>query len=317
LTLFSKDIILDEELNNGFGFWIRASNLIASAESKFQKIELFSTPKFGKVLRIDNYFMTSEKDEFFYHENMVHPAMLSHPNPKKILIIGGGDGGAAKEYLRHPSVEKIIIAEIDSVVIDFCKKHLSKVHDDSFSNSKVEVKICDGKKFIEESTDQFDIILLDLTDPFGPSEMLYRIEFLAHCKRLLGDLGILTMHVGSPIARPELYHRLVSSAGHVFKTVRPYQTYVPLYGTSWGMLVASNSLDPIRLSKKEISILFEKRNLRDLNYLNAENFNAVFNLPNYIKKILSKPFRPISKNDPLTINGIDPEDHIQLDIKIK
>jgi len=83
LTQFSKDIILDEELNNGFGFWIRASNLIASAESEFQKIELFSTPKFGKVLRIDNYFMTSEKDEFFYHENMVHPAMLSHPNPKK------------------------------------------------------------------------------------------------------------------------------------------------------------------------------------------------------------------------------------------
>ena len=168
MNQFSKDIILDEELNNGFGFWIRASKLIASAESEFQKIELFSTPKFGKVLRIDNYFMTSEKDEFFYHENMVHPAMLSHPNPKKILIIGGGDGGAAKEYLRHPSVEKIIIAEIDSVVIDFCKEHLSKVHGDSFSNSKVEVKICDGKKFIEESSDQFDIILLDLTDPIWP-----------------------------------------------------------------------------------------------------------------------------------------------------
>ena len=317
MTQFSKDIILDEELNNGFGFWIRASKLIASAESKFQKIELFSTPKFGKVLRIDNYFMTSEKDEFFYHENMVHPAMLSHPNPKKILIIGGGDGGAAKEYLKHPSVEKIIIAEIDSVVIDFCKEHLSKVHDDSFSNSKVEVKICDGKKFIEESTDQFDIVLLDLTDPFGPSEMLYRIEFLTHCKRLLGDEGILTMHVGSPIARPDLYHRLVSSAGYVFKIIRPYQTYVPLYGTSWGMLVASNSLDPMLLSKSEIDTLFEKRNLKDLNYLNAENFNAIFYLPNYIRQILSKPFKPISKNDPLSIDGIDPEDHIKLDIKIR
>ena len=126
MNQFSKDIILDEELNNGFGFWIRASKLIASAESEFQKIELFSTPKFGKVLRIDNYFMTSEKDEFFYHENMVHPAMLSHPNPKKILIIGGGDGGAAKEYLKHPSVEKVIIAEIDSVVIDFLQRTFIK-----------------------------------------------------------------------------------------------------------------------------------------------------------------------------------------------
>ena len=317
MTQFSKDIILDEELNSGFGFWIRASDMIASAESEFQKIELFSTPKFGKVLRIDNYFMTSEKDEFFYHENMVHPAMLSHPNPKKILIIGGGDGGAAKEYLRHPSVEKIIIAEIDSVVIDFCKEHLSKVHGDSFSNSKVEVKICDGKKFIEESSDEFDIILLDLTDPFGPSEMLYRIEFLNHCKRLLGDQGILTMHVGSPIARPDLYHRLVSSAAHVFKIIRPYQTYVPLYGTSWGMLVASNSLDPMQLTKSDIITLFEKRNLGNLNYLSADNFNAIFHLPNYIKKILSKSFRPISNSDPLAIDGIDPEDHIQLDIKIR
>ncbi len=316
MNQFSKDIILDEELNNGFGFWIRASKLIASAESEFQKIELFSTPKFGKVLRIDNYFMTSEKDEFFYHENMVHPAMLSHPNPKKILIIGGGDGGAAKEYLKHPSVEKVIIAEIDSVVVDFCKEHLSKVHGDSFSNAKVEVKICDGKKFIEESSDEFDIILLDLTDPFGPSEMLYRIEFLSHCKRLLGDQGILTMHVGSPIARPDLYHRLVSSAAHIFKIIRPYQTYVPLYGTSWGMLVASNSLDPMQLKQSELVTLFEKRNLGDLNYLNAENFNAIFHLPNYIKQILTKPFRPISKVDPLAIDGIDPEDHIQIEIKV-
>ena len=147
--------------------------------------------------------------------------------------------------------------------------------------------------------------------------MLYRIEFLNHCKRLLGDQGILTMHAGSPIAKPDLYHRLVSSAAHVFKIIRPYQTYVPLYGTSWGMLVASNFLDPMQLTKSDIITLFEKRNLGDLNYLSADNFNAIFHLPNYIKKILSKSFRPISNSDPLAIDGIDPEDHIQLDIKIR
>ena len=144
----SKEEYFLESLNDGMGFWVRSKERLAHAKSPFQDIEVLETD-FGRTLRIDDYFMTSDKDEFFYHENIIHPAGITHYAPKRALIIGGGDGGAAEEYLKYPSIEDVVMVEIDAVVVDFCKEHLPDVHRGAFDDPRLKVVIADGKKYVE------------------------------------------------------------------------------------------------------------------------------------------------------------------------
>jgi spermidine synthase len=172
----SKEQYFLERLNDGMGFWVKSKARLAHAKSPFQDIEVLETD-FGRTLRIDDYFMTSDKDEFFYHENMIHPAGIAHYAPKRALVIGGGDGGAAEEYLKYSSMEEVVMVEIDRVVVDFCKEHLPLVHRGAFDDSRLKVVIADGKKYVEDCQEQFDLMMLDLTDPFGPSEAFIPSRF--------------------------------------------------------------------------------------------------------------------------------------------
>ncbi len=308
------DLYLLEHLNDGFGFWVRARRQLAHVKSPFQDIEVLDTVSFGRTLRIDDYFMTSDKDEFFYHENMIHPAAITHGAPQRALIIGGGDGGAAEEYLKYPSMKEVIMAEIDGAVVDFCKEHLPEVHRGAFDDERLKVLITDGKAYVEGCQDPFDLMMLDLTDPFGPAEALYRVEFLRECRRILGPRGVMSMHLGSPIARPNVFHRVVSSLRKVFKHVRPYMVYVPLYGTAWGMAVASDETDPLTLSSEQVDQRIAERGISHLQYYNGDTHRAVFALPNYVREILARPARPISADDPMDEPGLDPANQIPLKV---
>ena len=258
--------------------------------------------------------MTSDKDEFFYHENMVHPAGISHYAPKRALIIGGGDGGAAEEYLKYPSIEEVVMVEIDAVVVDFCKEHLPEVHRGAFDDPRLKVVIADGKKYVEECQDQFDLMMLDLTDPFGPAEALYRVDFLKHCRRILGPEGVLSMHLGSPVMRPNVFHRVFSSLKTVFGIVRPYLVYVPLYGAIWGMATASDKTDPLAFNSENVEGRIKARKLSHLQYYNGDTHQGVFGLPNYVRDILDLNLRPITEQDPMDEPGLDPENHIALKV---
>ena len=302
-----------ESLNDGIGFWVKSKERLAHAKSPFQDIEVLETD-FGRTLRIDDYFMTSDKDEFFYHENMVHPAGISHYAPKRALIIGGGDGGAAEEYLKYPSIEEVVMVEIDAVVVDFCKEHLPEVHRGAFDDPRLKVVIADGKKYVEECQDQFDLMMLDLTDPFGPAEALYRVDFLKHCRRILGPEGVLSMHLGSPVMRPNVFHRVFSSLKTVFGIVRPYLVYVPLYGAIWGMATASDKTDPLAFSSENVEGRIKARKLSHLQYYNGDTHQGVFGLPNYVRDILDLNLRPITEQDPMDEPGLDPENHIALKV---
>ena len=302
-----------ESLNDGMGFWVKSKERLAHAKSPFQDIEVLETD-FGRTLRIDDYFMTSDKDEFFYHENMVHPAGISHYAPKRALIIGGGDGGAAEEYLKYPSIEEVVMVEIDAVVVDFCKEHLPEVHRGAFDDPRLKVVIADGKKYVEECQDQFDLMMLDLTDPFGPAEALYRVDFLKHCRRILGPEGVLSMHLGSPVMRPNVFHRVFSSLKTVFGIVRPYLVYVPLYGAIWGMATASDKTDPLAFNSENVEGRIKARKLSHLQYYNGDTHQGVFGLPNYVRDILDLNLRPITEQDPMDEPGLDPENHIALKV---
>lgn len=308
------DLYLLEQLNDGFGFWVRARRQLAHVKSEFQDIEVLDTVSFGRTLRIDDYFMTSDKDEFFYHENMIHPAGMAHLGPKRALIIGGGDGGAAEEYLKYPTMQEVVMAEIDKVVVDFCKEHLPQVHRGAFDDPRLTVKITDGKAYVEQCQDQFDLMMLDLTDPFGPAEALYRVDFLRHCRRILGPRGVMSMHLGSPVSRPNVFHRIVSSLREAFTIVRPYLVYVPLYGAIWGMAAASDETDPLAVSPAEIDKRIADRKITHLQYYNGDTHRAVFALPNYARAIIAQPSRPITADDPMDEPGLDPGNQIPLKV---
>ena len=172
---------MTEYLTEDWGFFIRSARVLEKFRSPFQDVEVHDSKPFGKLFRLDGYFMTSEKDEFFYHENLVHMAALAHSAPRHALIVGGGDGGSAEELLKHPSIERVTVAEIDASVVDISRKHLTSVHRGSLDDARVDVRIEDGFAFVRNARDRFDLIVLDLTDPGGPSTPLYTVDFYGAC----------------------------------------------------------------------------------------------------------------------------------------
>jgi spermidine synthase len=281
--------MLMEPLNASTGFYIKASRQLGEWQTQYQKLAVYDTPHYGKLFRLDGFNMTSEKDEFIYHENLIHPAACSHAGPKKVLIIGGGDGGSSEEALKHPSVEQVTMVEIDAEVIRVAKEHFGAVHNGVFDNPKLRVLIEDGMQFVRETSEKFDLIVLDLNDPMGPAEPLYTTSFFQQCRQILSPGGALTLHLGSPVAQGPQVAELTNRLNSVFRIVRPYTMFVPLYGSLWAMACASDKLDPKSFTADEIDRRIEHRKLIELQYYNGETHEAVFALPNFVRDIVTPP----------------------------
>ena len=281
--------LLIEPLNDGTGFYIKARRRIGEWQTRFQKMAIFDTAQYGKLFRLDGFNMTSEKEEFVYHENLIHPALAAHNAPKKVLVIGGGDGGSSEEALKHPTVEQVTMVEIDEDVIRVAKEHFGAVHNGVFDNPKLRLLIEDGMRFVRETSEKFDLIALDLNDPMGPAEALYSTEFFQQLRHTLAPGGALVLHIGSPVARPDRVAELAQRLNGVFRIVRPYTMYIPLYGSLWAMAVCSDKLDPKAFTADEIDRRIEQRKLQDLRYYNGETHEGVFALPNYVRDLVAPP----------------------------
>jgi len=281
--------LLMEPLNESTGFYIKAARQIGEWQTKFQKLQIYDTPHYGRIFRLDGFNMTSEREEFVYHENLIHPALAAHAAPRKVLIVGGGDGGSSEEALKHPSLEQVTMCEIDEVVVKIAKEHFFAVHRGAFDNPKLRVLIGDGMKFIRETAERFDLIALDLNDPMGPAEALYSAEFFQQCRHALAPGGALVLHIGAPVARPERVAELAQRLNGIFRIVRPYTMYIPLYGAQWAMAVCSDKLDPKSLTADEIDRRIEQRKLQDLRFYNGETHEGVFALPNFIRDLVNPP----------------------------
>ena len=279
--------LLMEPLNDSTGFYIKATRQLGEWQTRFQKMQIYETPHYGKLFRLDGFNMTSEREEFVYHENLVHPALTAHAAPKKVLIIGGGDGGSSEEALKHPSVEQVTMVEIDGDVIEVAKEHFRAVHNGVFDNPKLRVLVEDGMKFVRETQEKFDLVTLDLNDPMGPAEALYSTEFFQQLRAILAPGGALTLHIGSPVARPERVAELAQRLNGVFRIVRPYIMYIPLYGSLWAMAVCSDKLDPKAYTADEIDRRIDARKLQELKYYNGETHEGVFALPNFVRDLVT------------------------------
>ncbi len=279
--------LLMEPLNDTTGFYIKATKQIGEWQTRFQNMQIYDTPHYGKLFRLDGFNMTSEKEEFVYHENLIHPALTAHAAPKKVLVIGGGDGGSSEEALKHPSVEQVTMVEIDGDVIQVAKEHFRAVHNGVFDNPKLRVLVEDGMKFVRDTQEKFDLVALDLNDPMGPAEALYSTEFFQQIRAILAPGGALTLHIGAPVARPERVAELAHRLNAVFRIVRPYLMYIPLYGSLWCMAVCSDKLDPKAFTADEIDRRIDARRLQELRYYNGETHEGVFALPNFVRELVT------------------------------
>lgn len=279
------DFVL-EHLNADSVYGYRVGHCLERRRTPYQSLEVYETPQFGKVLRLDDCYMTSEKEEYFYHEALVHPSALAHACPKTALVVGGGDGGAAEELLKHPSIEKVVLAELDGDVVEVSRKYFDAVHHGAFDDPRLDLRIGDGFAYVRSTTDRYDLVLLDLTDPDTPAASLYSAGFFAACKRVLSPGGAMVLHIGSPVFAPDRVARSVSELGNVFELVRCYGLYIPLYGAYWGMAVASDSLDPVAVGRQVLQARLSERGLGRLHYYNEDVHGALFALPNYYRELV-------------------------------
>ncbi|WP_128595836.1 polyamine aminopropyltransferase [Paraburkholderia kirstenboschensis] len=228
------------------------ASLIARVDSPYQRIEVWDTRQLGRIFTLDGRPMTSTGDEFIYHECMVHPAALAHPAPKAALVLGGGDGGAARQLLAHPGIERIVVAELDEQVVRLTREHMPEVHGGAFDDPRVELVIGDAAHFVAAAAQarsaQFDLIVFDLTPPDSPAAGLYTTAFYHQLKRVMSANAVLSVHLGSPYFHAERIAGLLGDLRGVFAVVRTMNTFVPLYGSLWMMATASDTLDPAALT---------------------------------------------------------------------
>jgi spermidine synthase len=276
-------------LNAHSGYGYTATAKLADIQSPYQRVEVYDTQQFGKLFRLDGRLMTSEGDEFFYHECMTHPAALAHPNPESILVIGGGDGGSSEELFKHPSVKRIVMAELDPVVIDISKKWLGSIHKGAFGDPRLDVRIGDGFEYVKSTQERFDMIVLDLTDPDTPAFHLYSEEFFRMCQRILKPGGMLTLHLGSPVYQADTVRKNAANLRKVFRHVAPMSLFIPLYGSLWCLAVASDSIDPRSLSTDTIAQRTNDRRIGGLRYYYPGLHQALFTLPLFVQELTQPP----------------------------
>jgi len=275
-----------EKLNAASGVWFEGT-LVERRQTPFQLLEVYDTPELGRIFRLDGFNMTSERDEFFYHENLVHPAAVAHPAPRRALVIGGGDGGSSEELLKHPSLEVVHMAELDPVVIEVAKAHFGRVHRGAFDDPRFRLTVGDGLAYLRETAQRYDLVCMDLTDPVGPSVELYSPATFALAKRAMTANGALTLHMGSPFSHPARVRQTLENLRQVFARVAPYFVHIPLYGSIWGFACASDVLEPQALTAQDVERVIRERKLSDLQYYNGDTHRAVFAVPNYAKPLVT------------------------------
>lgn len=272
------DLWVSENFNDVYRMNYKVKETLYSKESEFQKIDVVATEHLGKVLFNDGLLMTSERDEFVYHEMITHVPMSSHPNPKKVLIIGGGDGGTAREVLKYESVGKVVMVEIDPCVIEACKEHL-KVTSCELENPKLELIIDDGLKYVKATKEKFDVVLVDSTDPIGPAAPLFDIGFYSDINKCLTENGIVVSQCENPFLAMDMQRKLLSIKADLFNKVAVYNySNITYPGGLWSFSFASKTQDPILDSKS----LPEKIS-KELKYYNQQLHKACFALPQFQK----------------------------------
>lgn len=278
------DLWFSEKHTPNVKFSIRVDRQLYSGQSDFQRIDVFESPEFGRILVLDGYLMLTEKDEFIYHEMIVHTPLAVHPHVKNVLVIGAGDGGAVRELTRYPEIGRIDLAEIDGQVIEVCKKFLPQTSC-KMDDPRVHIYVEDGLKFVRRHADEYDLIIVDSTDPFGPGEGLFTKEFYGNCYKALKEDGIMVNQHESPfyeqdaLAMQRAHKRIIES----FPFSRIYQAHIPTYPSGhWLFGFSTKKYHPL---KDLDEARWNERGLK-CRYYTTTLHRGAFYLPAYVEEML-------------------------------
>lgn len=294
---------IDDYFNNHEVHKHAFKNVVCQVQSEVQKIIIVDTYNYGRCLILDNEFQSAEMDEFIYHEALVHPSFILHPGAENILILGGGEGATLREVLRYKMVKKAVVVDIDKEMIVCAKKFLPSFHEGAFDDSRVELVIEDGRKYMEKVQDRFDVVVINVNGPLerGSSYMLFTMEFYQILAEKLRTNGILVVQSGAAsFSENEMFTSVCNTLGKVFSSVFPYVAYVPSYALPWGFSLATHNPSNLDISSDEIDARVHSRINGELRFYDSITHHAMFNLPKYLRTDIQKQRRIIKDKDPLT-----------------
>ena len=276
----------DEWSGQGYTQRFEVTRTICEVSTDHQKLVIFETPRFGRVLALDGVVQTTEVDEFCYHEMLTHVPIFAHGKVRDALIVGGGDGGVLREVLRHDSISSATLVEIDDTVIKLCREHMPSLSDGAFDDPRCSTRIEDGVAFVRDTDRRFDVIIVDSTDPIGPAEVLFTPEFYANSRRCLRENGILVTQSGVPFLQPEELRSVHRSLGSVFPDATFYLTVVPTY--VGGYMTLGWASDRSETREVELEELAERvgRTGLSFKYYSPSIHKSAFALPPFIAGIL-------------------------------
>ena len=275
-----------EELHDGYGQMLREDAVFYDNKTSHQRLRVFENAKLGRVLTLDGVVQTTTSDEFMYHEMLSHVPILAHGAAKRVLIIGGGDGGMAREVLQHATVEHLTMVEIDAGVVDFSKEYLPTISNNAFEDPRLELVIADGAAFVRDTEQKYDVMIVDSTDPIGPGEVLFTDTFYDHCKGVLNEDGIIVTQNGVPYMQGDELTGTMQAFKALFADWTCYLTHVPTYAggpmaLGWGSKSnKARAVDATTLTERFAAAKIETK------YYTPEVHKAAFALPRYIQALM-------------------------------
>lgn len=276
---------ITERLHDHYAQSLRVDEMLYDSKTEHQRLKVFQNGTFGRILTLDDVVQTTEGDNFIYHEMLTHVPILAHGAAKRVLIIGGGDGGMAREALRHTSVEHVTMVEIDAGVVDFSKEYLPMLSQGAFDDPRLNLVINDGAAFMRETDQKFDVIVVDSTDPIGPGEVLFTNTFYGHAARALTDDGIIVTQNGVPFMQGDELTGTMRAFKTLFADHSCYLATIPTYAGGpmafgWG----SHSKSARTVSLADLEKRFAAAGI-ETDYYTPEVHKAAFALPGYVKKL--------------------------------
>ncbi|MDI9644255.1 MAG: polyamine aminopropyltransferase [Candidatus Verstraetearchaeota archaeon] len=257
-----------------------------SESTEFQRIDVVESEEYGRMLVLDGKVQSTLRDEHIYHESLVHPAMVSHPRPRDVLILGGGEGGTLREVLRHPVVERAVMVDIDRRVVEVSREFMPELSGGAFEDPRVELVFEDGRSYVQGRRGEFDIVIADLTDPLegGPGALLYTRDFYGMVSSALKEGGMMVTQATSTYYSDYCFATIYRTASSVFGVSGGYHVWVPSYDSTWGFVFGSKEPDPSRLVGR-FEETARRIGLEGLRYLDERTYQALFALP---KELVSK-----------------------------
>lgn len=277
-----------ETLHADYAQALRIGHMIYDSTTGHQRLQVFENPTFGRVMMLDGVVQTTEADEFIYHEMLTHVPILAHGAAREVLVIGGGDGGMAREALRHASVSRLTMVEIDAGVVTFAKEYLPRLSAGAFDDPRLDLVIADGADFVRATEGRFDVIIVDSTDPIGPGEVLFSEAFYTDCKKRLRESGILVTQNGVPFMQGEEVTSTWRAFRKLFADPGFYVAAVPTY--QGGFMTLGWGTDDMSLRRQDPAVIAERYAAAGIEtrYYNPDIHFGAFALPNYVTALMTE-----------------------------